>query len=133
MEFYHRQDFREDVVVLGQWEQWYDPEFLKDFFYDRFRDRTGPRAFFNITHTAPGLITSVTAAPSTHAFTRETEKLPELSHHVLERHIGMNVYFTFDTITPGLSTDIWKYRRTSYVRFRAVIPSTFDLKRAAEP
>jgi lipopolysaccharide assembly outer membrane protein LptD (OstA) len=98
-EFYHRQELSPRTIVLAQYEQWYDRDFVKDFFYDTYRDRTGPRTFVNLTHTRPGQILTATTSVSTHDFTRETEKLPEISYHLLERRLAKRLYLTFDSFT----------------------------------
>ena len=95
-EAYHRQELTERTVVLAQWEQWYEADFVKDFYYKVFERRTGPRAFVNLTHTQPQQIVAVTIAKSTHDFTTESEKLPEVSYHLLERRLGKGFYGTFD-------------------------------------
>lgn len=97
-EVYHRQQMSERNVLLLQWEQWYDKDFVKDFFNHIFDDRTGPRTFLNMTHTRPGQIISFTSAFATHDFIAETEKLPELAYHLLERPVLPNLYLTFDSI-----------------------------------
>ncbi len=98
-EFYHRQELSPHTILLAQYEQWYDRDFVKDFFYDTYRDRTGPRTFVNLTHTRPGQILTAIASVSTHDFTRETEKLPELSYHLLERRLAKRLYLTFDSFS----------------------------------
>ncbi len=103
-EVYHRQELTERTVVLGQWEQWYEPDFVKDFYNDVFEDRTGPRSFVNFTHTRPQQIATATIAKSTHDFTRESEKLPEVSYHLLERRLGKGFYGTFDGVVGNYST-----------------------------
>ncbi len=97
-QFYHRQELDKQTVVLVQAEQWFDRDFVKDFYYETYRDRTGPRSFVNLTRTQPRQILTLTAAPSTHDFTRETEKLPEFTYHLIERPIGERLYFTFDSV-----------------------------------
>lgn len=97
-QFYHRQELDEQTVVLVQAEQWFDRDFVKDFFYEIYRDRSGPRSFVNLTRTHPGEILTLTAAASPHDFTRETEKLPEFSYHLIERPIAEHLYFTFDSV-----------------------------------
>ena len=98
-QIYHRQELTPNTVILGQWEQWYDKDFVKDFYNDIFQDRTGPRTFLNITHTKPGYIAEFTASKSTHNFVNETEKLPEAAIHLLERPIWGNLFLTFDAAT----------------------------------
>ncbi|MDK1020881.1 MAG: hypothetical protein QGD90_04505 [Candidatus Hydrogenedentes bacterium] len=96
-EAYHRQELSERTVLLGQWEQWYEADFVKDFYNDVFEDRSGPRSFINLTHTRPQQIATATIAKSTHDFTTESEKLPEVSYHLLERRLGKGFYGTFDS------------------------------------
>ncbi len=98
-EFYHRQELAPRTLLLAQYEQWYDRDFVKDFFYKTYRNRTGPRTFVNLTHTRPGQILTATAAVSTHDFTRETEKLPEVSYHLLERQLAKRLYLTLDSVS----------------------------------
>lgn len=95
-EWYHRQELRPSTVVLAQWEQWYDRNFVKDFYNNVYENRTGPRTFLNVTDVHPQYITTATVAKSTHDFTRETEKLPEGTIHVMERRLGGRLYGTFD-------------------------------------
>lgn len=97
-EFYHRTELSDRTVVLAQTEQWYDRDFVKDFFYDAYRDRTGPRTFVNLTHItkSEGVLT-LSASKATHDFTREAEKLPEFTYHHLERELAKDLYLSFDT------------------------------------
>ena len=95
-QFYHRQEISEKTVVLGQIEQWYTADFVKDFYNGIFEDRSGPRSFMNLTHTRPQQIATLTLAKSTHDFTTETEKLPEATYHLFERRLGKGFYGTFD-------------------------------------
>lgn len=95
-QWYHRQEMTPDTVVLAQVEQWSDGDFVKDFYNEVYENRTGPRTFVNLTHVQPEYIAAATVAKSTHDFTRESEKLPEGSFHLLERRIGGRLYGTFD-------------------------------------
>lgn len=97
-QWYHQQGLGLRTELRGQWEQWYDPEFVKDFYNEEYEDRTGPRTFANITHVRPGSFWTATASKSTHDFTDETEKLPETSYHLLERALGNNFYLTMDSV-----------------------------------
>ncbi len=94
---YHRQELDEDTVLLAQVEQWSDRDFYKDFF-EGHKDRSEPRTFVNVTHTRPGYIAEATVKRTGHGFVRETERLPELSFHALERPLFDHVYVSFDTI-----------------------------------
>lgn len=96
--WYHRQEFTPDTVMLGQWEQWYDQRFYKDFYNSEYENRTGPRSFASVTHTQPTWLATGTVAKATHDFTTETEKLPELNFAMFERRVAGNLYGTFDTI-----------------------------------
>jgi YVTN family beta-propeller protein len=96
--WYHRQEFTPNTVLLGQWEQWYDQGFYKDFYNDEYENRTGPRTFASVTHSQSEWLATGTVAKATHDFTTETEKLPELAFHLFERRIAGNLYGTFDTI-----------------------------------
>ena len=97
LHWYHRKEVDENTVILGQWEQWYNQDFLKQFYEDDYEDRTGPRTFTNVTHLGDGYILTATASKATHDFTRETEKLPDASLHFLERQLGGQLYFTMDS------------------------------------
>jgi lipopolysaccharide export system protein LptA len=101
----HRQEIYDDTILLFQVEQWSDQDFYKDFFWDLYRNRTEPRSFANITHTKPGYIASVTVSPETNGFVTETEKLPEVTFHLLQREIAKNLYFSFDTINGYLNNE----------------------------
>jgi len=96
--WYHRQEFTPDTVLLGQWEQWYEEGFYKDFYADEYENRTGPRTFVSVAHTQEEWMATATAAKATHDFTAETEKLPELTFSMFERKLAGNLYGTFDTI-----------------------------------
>jgi len=98
LELYHRHEVTEDAVLLLQAEQWFDRDFYKDFYYDRYRNRAEPRTFANLTLTKPAYIASATVRKDTHDFVRETERLPEVTYHLLERRLVNNLYFTFDTV-----------------------------------
>ncbi len=96
--WYHRQEFTPDTVMLGQWEQWYDEGFYKDFYNDEYENRTGPRTFASVAHTRPQWLATGTVAKATNGFTTETEKLPELSFHLFERQLAGGLYGTLDTV-----------------------------------
>lgn len=98
IEMYHRQDIFDEAVLRIQVEQWSDKEFYKDFFYEAYRDRSAPRTFANVTYAQPEYIATATVRPRTNGFTAETERLPEVTYHLLERRIAEDLYFTFDTI-----------------------------------
>lgn len=98
IEMYHRQDIFDEAVLRVQVEQWSDREFYKDFFYEAYRDRSAPRTFANLTYAQPEYIATATVRPRTNGFTAETERLPEVTYHLLERRIAEDLYFTFDTI-----------------------------------
>ncbi len=97
-EWYHRQELTPDTVVLGQWEQWYEQDVIKDFYNSEYENRTGPRSFLSLAHTRPEYLIAGTVAPSTHDFTQETEKLPELTFHLFERQLAGGFYGTFDAV-----------------------------------
>ena len=97
--WYHQQELLWNTRALVQWEQWSDEAFLKDFYNNEYSDRTGPRSFANVTHTNPEYLVTGTFAPSTHSFTTETEKLPELTFHLLERRAAGDLYGTFDGVS----------------------------------
>jgi len=87
-----------DLTLLAQWEQWYDREFVKDFYNNDYENRSGPRTFANLTYLKDGYIVTGTASKSTHNFIRETEKLPEATFHLLERRIGEGLYLSMDSV-----------------------------------
>ena len=98
IELHHRREFSQRTIVLAQWEQWFERDFVKDFYYEIFRNRTGPRTFFNVTHIEGNQIVTGTIARATNGFTRETEKLPELTYHLLEREVAKNLFVSFDSV-----------------------------------
>lgn len=95
--WYHRYEYSDDLIVRAQVEHWGDEDFFKDFYYDRFRDRSQPRTFANLTYRQPDFITTATIRPQTHGWFAETEQAPEATFHLLERPIGNNFYFALDT------------------------------------
>jgi lipopolysaccharide assembly outer membrane protein LptD (OstA) len=97
-EWFHRHEITNNTILLANFEQWSDKDFYKDFYYNRFKNRSEPRNFVNITHTEENVIVTATVSKNTHDFVAETEKLPEVTAHVLERKIADGLYFTFDTI-----------------------------------
>ncbi len=96
VEWYHRQELTRNTVALVQLEKWSDADFVKDFYSNEYDDRSGPRSFVNLTRTRPEYIATATVSPSLHSFTSETEKLPELTFHLLERRAAGGLYGTFD-------------------------------------
>jgi len=106
-ELYHRHQMRDDTVALLQWEQWFDRDFYKDFYYEDYRDRTSPRTFVNVTHTKPTQIATATVRASTHDFVRETERLPEVTYHLLHRQVAPRLYLSFDTIDGYVEREPW--------------------------
>ena len=98
LEWYHRYEYSDDLVLRVQAEQWGDETFYKEFFYDEYRNRTTPRTFANVTYRQPGYIATGTVRLHTHSWVRETERLPEATFHLLERPLGSRLYLTFDTI-----------------------------------
>lgn len=97
-EAYHRQELFEDTVMLFQTEYWEDRDIIKDFYYNEYRDRTEPRSFVNVTHTRPTYVATGTLRYNVSDFVVETERLPEVSFHLLERQFAERLYLTFDTI-----------------------------------
>lgn len=97
-QWYHRQELSQDLTLLTQWEQWYDRDFVKDFYNDEYEDRSGPRTFTNLTYLKDGYIATGTASKSTHDFVSETEKLPEATFHLLERQLGEGLYLSLDSV-----------------------------------
>ncbi|MCC6698138.1 MAG: LPS assembly protein LptD [Candidatus Hydrogenedentes bacterium] len=97
-EAYHRQELAPDTIMLVQLEHWSDREFYKDFYYDLYKDRAQPRTFVNVTHTKPEYIATATARVSTGDFVSETERMPEVTYHLLERQLIDRLYVSFDTV-----------------------------------
>lgn len=94
----HRYEYSNDLVVRMQAEHWGDRDFYKDFYYDRYRNRTTPRTFANVTYRRPHYIATGTARVSTHGWTRETERIPEGTFHLMERPLIRKLFLTFDTV-----------------------------------
>ena len=97
-EFYHRHELLENTILLAQWEQWYDRDFVKDFYYDVYRNRSEPRTFVNVTHTGDTYIATGTVRQTTNDWVSETERAPEVTYHLLERQLASNFYVSFDTV-----------------------------------
>lgn len=95
---YHRHELAQDTLLLLQWEQWFERDYMKEWWYDLYRDRTQPRTFANVTYTQPGYIATATARVTTNDFVAETERLPEATFHLLERPLFDGVYLTFDSV-----------------------------------
>ncbi len=104
--FYHRQEVTDDAALLLQSEQWSEHDFVKDFYYERYRNRTAPRTFANLTLTKSNYLASATLRKDTHDFVHDTERLPEVSYHLIERPLGEKAYFTFDTIDGYVQRDL---------------------------
>ncbi|NIA14570.1 MAG: hypothetical protein GWP08_10865 [Nitrospiraceae bacterium] len=124
-ELYHRHFLDENTRVLLQVEQWYDEDFYKDFYYEQYKDRTAPRTFANATYTKPTYIATGTVRASTHDFTRETERWPEVTFHLLQRPIADNLYLSYDTTAGYLEREPWG---SNAVRWVNVARLTYDLK-----
>ncbi|MBI5095063.1 MAG: hypothetical protein HZB26_21840, partial [Candidatus Hydrogenedentes bacterium] len=123
-EIYHRQEIWDDTVLLLQSEQWSDPSFYKDFYYDKYKQRTEPRTFANLTYTQPTYLATATIRRTTNNFVAETERAPEITYHLLERPLLEHLYFSFDTV------DGYNEREpagTHAVRFANVGRLTYDL------
>ena len=97
-EMYHRHELTEDDVLLLQSEYWGDRDIIKDFYYGEYRHRTEPRTFANVTRTRPGYIATATLRHNTHGFGAETERLPEVTYHLLDRQLARRLYVSFDTV-----------------------------------
>ena len=123
-ELYHRHQMRDDTVALIQWEQWFDRDFYKDFYYQDYRDRTSPRTFVNVTQTKPTQIATATIRASTHDFVRETERLPEVTYHLLHRQVAPRLYLSFDTIDGYVEREPWGRHA---VRLVNVARLTYDM------
>jgi lipopolysaccharide assembly outer membrane protein LptD (OstA) len=96
---YHRYQHSQDLVLRMQAEYWGDEAFYRDFYYDKYRNRTSPRTFANVTYRRPGYIATGTARVNPHSWVRETERLPEGTFHLLERSLGGGFYLTYDNVT----------------------------------
>jgi len=105
LELRHRQEIFDDTVMLLQVEQWSDSDFYKDFYWDRYKDRTAPRTFVNVTYTQPDYIATGTVRAETNGFVTETEQLPEVTYHLLQRPVAKNLYVSFDTINGYYETE----------------------------
>lgn len=99
LDFFHRQELLENTVLMLHWEQWSDPDFIKDFYYNQmYRNRTEPRTVANVTMTEDDYIASATVRKRTNNFVTETERLPEAAFNLLERPIHDNIYLSFDAV-----------------------------------
>ncbi|HOJ33812.1 MAG TPA: putative LPS assembly protein LptD [Candidatus Hydrogenedentes bacterium] len=98
IEFYHQHELFDDTRLLLQWEQWFDRDFVKDFYYEIYRHRTEPRTFANVTYTQPDYIATATVKQTTNDFVAETERAPEVTFHLLEKPLVDRVYVSFDSI-----------------------------------
>lgn len=98
LDLYHSQDLDDKTRLLLQTELWSDKDFYKDFFYEKYRNRTAPRTFVNVTHTEPTHIAAATVRPNPEGFVRDTERLPEVSWNWLEHRLANNLYVSFDTV-----------------------------------
>ncbi len=97
-EAYHRHEPTANTVLLLQNEQWFDKDFVKDFYYEEYRNRSEPRTFANLTYRQPAHILTATACATTNDFVSETERTPEVAFHVLERELAEGIYLSFDTV-----------------------------------
>ncbi len=97
-EAYHRHELTEDTVMLLQTEYWDDEDIIKDFYYNEYRNRTEPRSFANVTYTRPTYLATGTFRYNVSDFVAETERLPEVTYHLLERQLAQRLYLSFDTI-----------------------------------
>ncbi len=98
VELYHRHELIDDTILLLQWEQWFERDFVKDFYYEVYRHRTEPRTFANVTHTQPDYIATATVRKTTNDFVAETERAPEVTFHLLEKPLVDRIYLSFDTV-----------------------------------
>jgi hypothetical protein len=96
-QWYHRQELTKDLTMLAQWEQWYDRDFVKDFYYDTYENRTGPRSFVNLTYLKDDYIVTGSASKATHDFGGQTEKLPEATFHLFDRELAKRLYLSIDS------------------------------------
>ena len=96
-EWYHRYDHMNNLVALSQLEIYSDKDFYKDFYYDKYKRKSEPRSFLNITYRRPTYLATATAKLNTNRWVDETERLPEATFHLIDRKIANKLYFTFDT------------------------------------
>lgn len=95
---YHRWEQSDDLVLRMQIEQWGDRDFYKDFFYDQYRNRTGPRSYATLTYRQDGYVAEGVVRPNTHSWNRDTERMPEASFSLIERPVLGKLYLSFDTV-----------------------------------
>ncbi|MBX3177572.1 MAG: hypothetical protein KF886_09440 [Candidatus Hydrogenedentes bacterium] len=94
---YHRYEYSDDLIARVQVEHWGDEDFYQDFYYDAFRNRELPRSFANVTYRQPAYFATATVRPQTHGWFSQTEQVPDLTFHLLERPLAERLYVTFDT------------------------------------
>lgn len=121
----HRFEPSDDLTVISQLEHWSDQEFYKDFFYKKYRDRTEPRTFLNVTYRQPDYIVTGTTSVGTHGWVHETERLPELTFHWLEHPLTDSFYLSFDTFTGYNRREVYEYDAFRTVN---ILRLTYDLK-----
>ncbi len=98
LQFYHRYEYDNDLVMRVQAEQWSDQDFYKDFYFYDYRNRTAPRTFADVTYRQPGYMATGTLRLNTHNWMRQTESIPSLGFHIFERELTENLYFSLDTL-----------------------------------
>lgn len=94
--WYNRYEPDPNLTVKTQVEHWSDTDFYKDFYYERYRNRTTPRSFTNVTYRTDDYIAEGTLRLSTHGWVRETERLPEGSITLVERPLGGGFFLSAD-------------------------------------
>ncbi len=96
-EVYYRHEFPDEWVGLMQVEHWSDRDFLKEFYYDEFEERTEPESFLNLTKTWDDAVLSMTARKQVTGFIEDVNRLPETRFTLLDRPLlSDSVRFTLD-------------------------------------
>jgi len=96
-EVYYRHEFPDDWVGLLQFEHWSDRDFLKEFYYDEFEERTEPESLVNLTKTWDDAVLSITAREQVTGFVEDVNRLPEGRFTLLDRPLlSDSVRFSFD-------------------------------------
>ncbi|MCX8063853.1 MAG: hypothetical protein N3G21_01610 [Candidatus Hydrogenedentes bacterium] len=121
----HRFEPSDDLIFISQLEHWSDEDFYKDFFYKKYRDRTEPRTFLNVTYRQPEYILTGTARIGTHGWVHETERLPEFTFHWLEHPLTESLYLSFDTFTGYNRREVYEYDALRTVN---ILRLTYDLR-----
>lgn len=96
-EVYYRHEFPDDWVGLVQFEHWSDRDFVKDFYFDEFEQRTEPESLVNLTKTWDDAVLSMTVREQVTAFVEDVNRVPEGRFTLLDRPLlNDTVRFSFD-------------------------------------